>query len=60
MMTNREWLSTLSVDELWEWLTSPAVKMTVECKQELTKYGVELGWSSASGRLLQWLKEEKE
>ena len=58
-MTNKEWLSTLSVDELWEWLTSPVAEMTVEGKPELTRYGVELGWSSASRRLLQWLKEEK-
>lgn len=58
-MTNKEWLSTLSIEELWEWLTSPAVEMTVEGKQALTKYGVELGWTSASCRLLQWLKEER-
>jgi len=58
-MTNKEWLSTLSVEDLWDWLTSPAIKMTVNGKQELTKYGVGLGWSSASGRLLQWLKEER-
>jgi len=58
-MTNREWLFTLSVEEFWDWLTSPAAEMTVDGKPAPTRYGVGLGWSSSSGRLLEWLKEER-
>jgi len=58
-MTNKEWLFSLPTEKLEEWMLPYAPFMNVGGKQELTKFGVVIGWNSSWGRVRQWLEEEK-
>lgn len=58
-MTNREWLSTLSVEELLEWLTERKARMIVRGKEEWTRFGIMMYAFDSKFAMLQWLKEER-
>lgn len=67
-MTNREWLNSLSNEELVNWIYMDRTKVfdmkenkivifAPNCSPCLTE--VVIGWTSYQERLKQWLKEER-
>jgi hypothetical protein len=58
MTTNKEWLSTLSVEELLEWLTEKKTRMIVNGNEEWTRYGIMMYAFDSKSAMLQWLKDE--
>ena len=67
-MTNREWLATLSEENLANWIYAEQTRVfdPVSLQEKViapdyspSLYEVVLGWSSAYYRLVAWLKEER-
>lgn len=58
-MTNREWLNTLTNEQLVLFWNSDASTFLVNGKQEQTAHGIGRMWTSSVGRLIEWLGEER-
>ena len=66
-MTNREWLATLTDEDFVNWLYAEksifydhrTLKVIEQAVYYPTLTEITMGWSSYSGRMLQWLNEER-
>lgn len=66
-MTNREWLATLSNEDFVNWIYAEksifydhrALKVVEKAVYYPTLTEVTMGWNHYSGRMLQWLNEER-
>ena len=58
-MTNREWLNTLTNEQLVLFWNSDASTFLVDGKQEQTAHCIGRQWTSSKSRLVEWLGEER-
>ena len=67
-VNNREWLNTLTDEELADWIYASQTKQYDPKTNQTKAYApyspclneVVSGWNSARGRLIEWLREERE